>query len=49
MVSGISGTYEQKLSLLGLTSPEANRLRGDMVEMYKMMTGISRIDFRRFF
>ena len=49
MVSGISGTYEQKLSLLGLTSLETNRLRGDMVEMYKMMTGISRIDFRQFF
>ena len=49
MVSGLTGTYEHKLNLLGLTSLEANRERGDMIEMFKMMTGLSKIDFRQFF
>ena len=49
MVSGIIGSYEQKLKQLGLSSLEENRQRGDMVEMYKMMTGKSKIDFKLFF
>ena len=42
-------TYEQKLSELGLTSLEDNRRRGDMVEMYKMMTGKTKVDYRQWF
>ena len=49
MVSGISGTYEEKLRELGLTTLEANRVRGDMIEMFKIMTGKSKIAFQQFF
>ena len=49
MITNISGTYEQKLSELGLTSLEDNRQRGDMVEMYKMMTGKTKVDYRQWF
>ena len=34
---------------LGLTTLEENRERGDMVEMYKLMTGKTGSDFRHFF
>ena len=49
MITNISGTYEQKLTQLGLTSLEENRQRGDMVEMYKMMTGKTKVDYRQLF
>ena len=49
MVTGISGSYEQKLKLLGLTTLEENRRMGDMVEMFKLMSGISQIDYHKFF
>ena len=49
MVSGISGTYEQKLRQLGLTTLESNRIRGDMIEMFKLMTGKTKIDYQQFF
>ena len=49
MITNVSGTYEQKLRALGLTSLEENRQRGDMVEMYKMMTGKTKVDFTQFF
>ena len=49
MVSNISGSYEQKLKHLGLTTLEENRRRGDMVEMFKLMSGISKVDYRKFF
>ena len=39
MVSGISETYEQKLRQLELTTLEANRIRGDMIKMFKLMIG----------
>ena len=49
MVSGLNGTYEEKLKKLGMTTLEANRVRGDMIEMFKLMTGHSKTDFRLFF
>ena len=49
MITNISGTYEQKLTELGFTSLEENRQRGDMVEMYKIMTGKTKVDFRQWF
>ena len=39
MISNLSGSYEQKLKVLGLVTLEENRIRGDMIEMYKMITG----------
>ena len=49
MITNLTGSYVQKLDQLGLTSLEENRERGDMVEMYKLMTGKTRSDFRQFF
>ena len=49
MITNISGTYEQKLKQLGLTTLEENRQRGDMVEMYKMMTGKTKVDYTQWF
>ena len=34
-----SMTYEKRLEKLGLTSLEDRRIRGDMIETYKIMTG----------
>ena len=49
MISGLQGTYEEKLKSLGLVTLEENRVRGDMIEMYKMMTGKGNVDYRKFF
>ena len=49
MISNLQGSYEQKLRVLGMTTLEENRVRGDMVEMYKMMTGKGKVDFRDWF
>ena len=49
MISNISGTYEQKLKQLGLTTLEENRQRGDMVEMFKLMTGRTKVDYTQWF
>ena len=49
VISNLSGSYEQKLKVLGLATLEENRLRGDMLEMYKMMTRKSKVDFTDWF
>jgi len=41
--------YEERLKRLGLMSLEERRNRSDMVEMYKISTGISALPFERFF
>ena len=49
MITNISGTYEQRLAQLGMTTLEENRQRGDMVEMFKLMTDKTKADFREWF
>ena len=49
MISNLQGTYEQKLKVLGLATLEESRVRGDMIEMYKMMTGKGQVDFQNWF
>ena len=49
MISNLSGSYEQKLAALGLTTLEDSRERGDMIEMYKIMTGKSKMEADLFF
>ena len=49
MISDLQGTYEEKLKVLGLATLEESRVRGDMIEMYKMMTGKGQVDFHNWF
>ena len=49
MITNLSGSYDQKLLVLGMTSLEENRKRGDMVEMYKLITGKTKVDYRQWF
>ena len=39
-----SKTYEQRLEELGITTLEERRKRGDMITMYKIMTGKDKVD-----
>ena len=42
-------TYEQRLTRLRLTTLETRRLRGDLLEVFKIMKGIDNVDYRDFF
>jgi ribonucleases P/MRP protein subunit RPP40 len=41
--------YEDRLNITGLPSLEARRTRGDLIEVFKMIKGFSKTDYRGFF
>ena len=49
MITNLTGTYEQKLATLGMYTLEESRIRGDMIEMYKLMSGKSKCEASKFF
>ena len=48
-VSGLSGSYEDKLKTLHLQSLVDRRLRGDMIQTFKMIKGIDNVESSKFF
>ena len=41
--------YSSRLKLLGIPSLKDRRIRGDMIEVYKLMSGKEKVDHRQFF
>ena len=48
-IRNVSGTYEEKLAKLGLTTLHDRRIRGDLIETYKMLKGLSQVDHSTWF
>lgn len=42
-------TYEERLLLLNLTTMETRRIRGDLIEVFKIFKGFDDIDYSKFF
>ena len=48
-VSGLQGSYHEKLALLSLPSLHQRRIRGDMIQTFKMVKKIDNVDPNDFF
>ena len=48
-ISGLQGSYEEKLMVLKLPSMAERRKRGDCIETFKMMKGFSNVNFNIWF
>ena len=42
-------TYEPRLRKLGITTLETRRLRGDLIEVFKIIKGFDKVDYLKFF
>ena len=50
LVNSLSGrTYEDRLKTLGLPTLEYRRLRADVIQVYKILNQIDRVDIDKFF
>ena len=48
-ITNLRGSYEDKLKQLNLTTLEDRRKRGDCIETFKMLTGLSAVDYSIWF
>jgi len=49
MIPGLSGmSYNDRLQRLGLTTLETRRLRGDLIEVHKILKGVEYVDYSKF-
>ena len=42
-------TYEQRLRRLGITTLETRRVRGDLIEAFKIINGFDKVEYLKFF
>src|SRR6267154_6881367 len=42
-------SYEDRLKMTGLSTLEARRNRGDLIEVFKLLKGFSKVDYKHFF
>ena len=49
MVSNIKGSYEERLANLGMRTLGDRRMRGDLIETYKILTGKSDVKYQTWF
>ena len=48
-ISGLTGSYEEKLKKIGLTTLQERRIHGDMIQTFKVINQIDDIDPAKFF
>ena len=48
-MTNIRGDYEERLAILNIRTLEERRLRGDLIETYKILTGKSDVDPKTWF
>ena len=42
-------TYDQRIRRLGITTLETRRIRGDLIEVFKIIKGFDKVDYLEFF
>jgi len=42
-------SYEERLRLLGITSLEERRIRGDLIQVFRIVKGFDKVDLGTFF